>query len=304
LLQNKRERLIHLHQCRGMSRNKLRRLLQLDPSLTQIYTLSSTQITNYLSFSKNQAEFLYKDLHSSMIVEQIRKDMHNYKIITIIDEQYPPMLKTIKDVPLVLYAIGDISLLFAVPTISVIGTRKPSERAFLKTKYIVQPLIKNNWVIVSGMAKGIDSFAHKLALVEKGKTIAVLGSGFRHIYPMENALLFSQIEQNGLILSEYSPNTPPKKHHFPERNRIISGLSFATLVIEATEKSGTMITVDQALDQGREVYAVPDVPYLPQSQGCLRLIQEGAKMVVSQEDIQKDWENIGKLWNEESSINY
>jgi DNA processing protein len=291
-----RQKLIHLHRCRGITRNKLRKLLQLDPSLTQLYLLSPSQLSNALSLNINKASLLYQDLHSQVIKDNIRDDMIYYKIITILDEKYPPMLKTIKDAPLVLYASGNLSLLYDVPSVSVIGTRNPSNTAFLKTKFVINPLIKENWVIVSGMAKGIDSLAHKLALYENGKTIAVLGSGFHHIYPKDNINLFHQIEQNGLVISEYPPNVPPKKYHFPERNRIISGISFATLVIEATEKSGTMITVDQALDQGREVYAVPGSPHIPQTTGCLKLIQEGAKLVVSHKDLQKDWEIQGKYW--------
>ncbi len=243
------------------------------------------------------AEKLYRDLHSHTIIEDIQKDLKHYHIITIIDENYPPMLKTIKDAPLVLYAAGNVSLLFGAPAISVIGTRNPSETANQKVKFVVTPLIRENWVIVSGMARGIDSLAHKLALYENGKTIAVLGSGFHHIYPRENIKLFYQIVQKGLAISEYPPNVPPKKYHFPERNRLISGLSFATLVVEATEKSGTMITVDQALDQGREVYAVPGSPLVTQTKGCLKLIQDGAKVVITYEDIQKDWETQQIFWN-------
>src|SRR5699024_8523609 len=108
------------------------------------------------------------------------------------------------------------------------------------TAYIIKPLIQQKWVIVSGMAKGIDSYAHDLALTYNGATIAVLGGGFHHIYLRQNIPLFKQIAKKGLVLSEYAPDTPPRKHHFPERNRIISGLSFGTVVIEATEKSGTL----------------------------------------------------------------
>src|SRR5699024_9332416 len=173
--------------------------------------------------------------------------------------------------PFVLYAIGKTELLQSSPTLSVIGTRTPSGEATDKIRYIVKPLVKNKWVIVSGMAKGIDSLAHWLSLSYQGKTIAVLGGGFHHIYPKQNISLFSQITEKGLILSEYAPHIPPKPYHFPERNRIISGLSFGTLVIEATEKSGTLITVDQALDQGREVYAVPGSPLVPQTKGCHKM---------------------------------
>lgn len=274
-----------------MSRRNLRQLLRMDPSLSYIFLISSTQISHYLSIRKNQAEVLYQDIHNTQLIRETLHDIQAYQIITIIDETYPPMLKTIKDKPIVLYCYGDDSLLYKAPSISVIGTRKPSLDAMNKTKFIISPLIKDNWVIISGMAKGIDSFAHRLALHEGGKTIAVLGSGFDYIYPNENTVLFQQLVKDGLALSEYPPKVPPRKFHFPERNRIISGLSFATVVIEATERSGTMITVDQALDQGREVFAVPGSPHIPQSIGCLKLIQEGATMAVTYEDIMNDWRN-------------
>ncbi|MDY0396352.1 DNA-processing protein DprA [Virgibacillus halophilus] len=186
--------------------------------------------------------------------------MKQYGVITIVDEVYPPVLKTIKDAPIVLYTFGDVDLLKQTPTLSVIGTRNPSVGAWETTSHIITPLIKENWVIISGMARGIDSFAHKLALLHHGRTIAVMGSGFQYVYPRENKKLFEAIAQHGLILSEYPPHIPPRPYQFPERNRIISGLSFGTLVIEAALRSGTLITVEQALDQGREVYAVPGSP--------------------------------------------
>lgn len=220
-------------------------------------------------------------------------DLNNYSIITIVDEEYPNMLKQIKDPPLVLYVKGDQSLLQDYPNLSVIGTRKPSHEAMQKTALFIQPLIKRHWVIISGMAKGVDSFAHLLSLKYGGKTIAVLGGGFNHIYPKQNTSLFYEIYRKGLIISEYPPDQPPLRYHFPERNRIISGLSFGTLVIEATEKSGTLITVDQALDQGREVYAVPGSPLIPQTKGCHQMIQDGAKLVIDAKDILEDWEGIG-----------
>lgn len=290
-------RLIHLSRCRGMTRGRLRKLLQLSPSLDNVTLLTPSQFKQYLAINETQAENLYQDLHNQKLIQTIQEDLSNYPIITIIDENYPSMLKTIKDAPLVLYASGNVSLLNQSPSLSVIGTRKPSNMALPKINYIIPPLIKQNWVIVSGMAKGIDSFAHRLSLYHHGKTIAVLGSGFHHIYPKENQTLFHQIEKNGLVISEYAPNMPAKPYHFPERNRIISGLSFGTLVIEATKRSGTLITVDQALDQGRQVYAVPGSPHMPQSTGCLELILDGASMVQSYEDILMDWEMQGDNWD-------
>src|SRR5699024_1070789 len=192
----------------------------------------------------------YKNLHDPVLREKTIQDLKSHQIITILDQSYPPMLKEINDPPLVLYAAGDISLLYSSRTLSVIGTRKPSKEAKSKLEHIVKPLLSENWVIISGMARGIDSYAHLLSLEQRAGTIAVLGSGFNYIYPKEHLPLFGEIAKKGLVLSEYLPDVKPEKYHFPERNRIISGLSFGTLVIEAMERSGTLITVEQALDQG------------------------------------------------------
>lgn len=242
--------------------------------------------------SQKNAHLFYKDLHDLSLKKQLQQDKNTYKIITIIDEVYPDVLKRITDAPLVLYTNGHLSLLQHTPKLSVIGTRKPSSSGWKKTYQIVKPLIDEDWLLVSGMARGIDSYAHMIALNNHGKTIAILGGGFHHIYPKENLKLFHQIGKSGLVLSEYPPHVRPMRYHFPERNRIISGLSSGTLVIEATEKSGTLITVDQALEQGRDVYAVPDSPLVPESRGCLHLIQDGAKLITCSKDILEDWNPI------------
>lgn len=289
-----RKRLIHIHRCRGITRRIIHQFLQHDPTLQQIYKLSSAKMSQLFLLPIKNAQLFYSDLHDLGIRNQLKKDIIEFQIITIVDEDYPNVLKQIKDPPLVLYANGDISLLNYSPSLSVIGTRQPSNEAFQKIKLVVKPLIEKNWLIVSGMAKGIDSFAHQQALAEGGKTIAVLGGGFHHIYPKQNLLLYQEISEKGLVLSEYAPNKPPARYHFPERNRIISGMTFATLVIEAMERSGTSITVDQALDQGREVYAVPGSPLIPQTKGCHQMIQDGAKLVLEAQDILEDWHEIGK----------
>ncbi|SDQ60990.1 DNA processing protein [Virgibacillus subterraneus] len=291
-----RKRLIHLHRCRGITRKTIRNFFRYDPTLKSIYTLTSTQFTQFFSLPHKNAVLFHSDLRSQELKNQLKSDLKSYKVITVVDGNYPFVLKTIKDAPLVLYAIGDTDLLHQNPILSVIGTRKPSREAKLKMEKYVLPLIQRNWVIVSGMATGIDSFAHQMALQNNGKTIAVLGSGFNHIYPKENTVLFKQIAKYGLLLSEYTPNSPPERFYFPERNRIISGLSFGTLVIEATNKSGTLITVDQALDQGREVYAVPGSPLLEQTKGCHKMIQDGAKLVLDPGDILEDWDRIMPNW--------
>lgn len=284
--------LIHLTRCRYATRTFIRRYLTLDPQLKMIFHLSSKELSKNVKISQQKAQTLLKDLHNSSLRDKIVKEHSYFHIITIVDEYYPDMLNTIKDAPIVLYGAGNLSLLKMQPSISVIGTRRPSHEAAKKLIHIVHPLIESGWVIVSGMAKGIDSMAHQQALMQGGKTVAVLGGGFHAIYPKEHLSLYRQLVKEGLVLSEYPPDQSPRRYHFPERNRIISGLSMGTLVIEAMKKSGTMITVDQALDQGREVFAVPGNPFIQQTSGCHQLIQEGAKLVQSAEDIYIEWSHF------------
>ncbi|QKY69020.1 DNA-processing protein DprA [Lentibacillus sp. CBA3610] len=291
-----RKRLIHIHRCRGVTRRTIRKFIRYDPTLKSIYSLNASEISQFFSLPLNKASLFHSDLRNPALKSRLRHDLKTVDVITAVDGIYPYVLKTIKDAPLVLYAIGNIDLLKQNPIFSVIGTRRPSREAMLKMEKYVLPLIQNNWVIVSGMATGIDSYAHQLTISNNGSTIAVLGSGFNHIYPRQNTKLFRRIAEKGLLLSEYSPDTPPERFYFPERNRIISGLSFGTFVIEATEKSGTLITVDQALDQGREVYALPGSPLTPYTKGCHKMIQDGAKLVQEPEDILEDWVRIEPNW--------
>ncbi|SFB20674.1 DNA processing protein [Lentibacillus halodurans] len=291
-----RKRLIHIHRCRGITRRTTRKFIRYDSTLKSIYRLTASEISQFFSLPLNKASLFHSDLRNTTIKSRIRRDLKSVKVITAVDGMYPSVLKTIKDAPLVLYAIGNTNLLMQNPMLSVIGTRNPSHEAMSKLETYILPLIKNDWVIVSGMAAGIDSYAHELAVKHNGRTVAVLGSGFNHIYPKQNTQLFKQIAAKGLLLSEYPPDTPPERFHFPERNRIISGLSFGTFVIEAAEKSGTLITVDQALDQGREVYALPGSPLTPYAKGCHRMIQDGAKLVQDPVDILEDWDRIEPNW--------
>lgn len=281
--------LIHLSRCRYATRSFIRKWLKIDPGLKMIYQITSQELSKIIRIPQQKAQTLIKDLHNLYLKKQILEESRDFHIITIVDEYYPSMLNTIKDAPIVLYGAGNLHLLKIQPALSVIGTRKPSSEAFNKLAYAITPLVDAKWVIVSGMARGIDSMAHRLTLERQGNTIAVLGGGFHSIYPREHIPLFQQIANEGLVLSEYPPDQTPQKYHFPERNRVISGLTMGTLVIEAMKKSGTMITVDQALDQGREVFAVPGSPLLKQSTGCNELIQDGAKLIQSAEDIYTEW---------------
>ncbi|MFC0558618.1 DNA-processing protein DprA [Halalkalibacter alkalisediminis] len=281
-----RLRLIHLHSCREISRNILCKILQRDNHLKLIYDYSIHQWQTLFQLSPKNANSVFKHLHSCT-PQQLLNYFHknNIHIITIEDQEYPLLLKQIFDPPFVLYAMGRIEVLFDNRRLAVIGTRVPSEFGVAAVAKLVPPLAEKGWTIVSGLAKGIDSITHSYTINTSGHTIAVLGSGFNYMYPKENIGLFLKLSQKHLVLTEYPPHTPPRKWHFPARNRIISGLSHAVLVIEAKEKSGSLITADQALEQGRDVFAVPGSIFSEQSKGTNYLIQQGAKLITSEEDI-------------------
>lgn len=288
-MQHVRNRLIYLHENELLTRRMLYKLLKYDKELRSLFTMSPSELGFFFSLSETKAMKLYTRLHTDSSYKSYHRQKSTYQRITIFDATYPKALRTIPDAPLVLYTLGNVALLNENPSISVIGTRTPSNEAYDKTLHFVRPLVNNGWVIVSGLAYGIDRMAHEITLMNHGKTIAILGSGFNHLYPKQHAALFEEIVKKGLVITEYPPNVPPRKYHFPERNRIISGLSLATLVIEAKEKSGTLITVDQALEQGKEVYAVPGSVLKQETVGCHKLIQEGAKLVIDAKDIEEDW---------------
>lgn len=233
---------------------------------------------------KGQFDLIYKALERKERVDESLKE-ELFKTIkssyTTISDDYPQQLKYINCPPFVLYYYGSLSLLDK-DCIAVIGKRDCSEYGVQATRVLVKELVKNDIVIVSGMAKGIDGVSHRTAIRSKGHTVAVLGSGIDYPYPPMNEDLY-YVLKNELVLSEYPGSTPPRKDHFPKRNRIIAGLSQKLLVTEADLKSGTMITVGFALEQGEDVFAVPGRVY--DSKGCNALIQQGAKLVINVEDI-------------------
>ncbi|WLD95140.1 DNA-processing protein DprA [Alkalihalobacillus sp. AL-G] len=293
LLNQPKDRLIYLSQSRGIGRKILSKMLAEDITLKSFFNRSSVELQQRFNLSPYVVQEIYDQEKQS----KFQKKYHTYaqqdiQIITILDDEYPEVLREIYDPPFVLYIKGNLDVLQSEKRLSVVGTRDPSENGLKSLRKIVEPLVVQKWTIVSGLAYGIDIHAHKLALTSGGKTIAVLGSGFYHIYPAEHASIASIIGENHLLLSEYPPDTKPSKWQFPMRNRIISGLSRGTLIIEAREKSGSLITGDQALQQGREVFAVPGSIMEPRAGGTNRLIQQGAKLTTSVEDILEELMNI------------
>jgi len=209
------------------------------------------------------------------------------RAITFWDQEYPASLKNIDGAPVVLYCRGVIPENINFP-VAVVGSRNASVYGTTQSYQWANRLAEHGILTVSGMARGIDTAAHKGSLAAGGRTVAVLGSGLGHIYPPENRGLFNQIIESGCVLSEFPIWMPPFGHNFPRRNRIISGLSMGVLVVEAAERSGALITADFALEQGKEVYALPGKVDNRYSQGTHNLIKQGAKIVTHIEDILED----------------
>jgi len=197
-----------------------------------------------------------------------------YNYFTIEDDVYPQCLKEISNPPLKLYYKGNLDLLKDERLIAVVGTRNPSSYGKLCCEYMVKKMTSANITIVSGFAKGIDSIAHKTSLLAGGKTIAVIASGLDIVYPASNLSLYREIEEKGLILSEYEAGVKPFKFNFPQRNRIIAGLSKGTIVVESKDRGGSLITADLALEFNRDVYAVPGDVFSEYSKGCNNLIRD------------------------------
>lgn len=216
--------------------------------------------------------------------ERAKLDARGVALVPLDDPAYPERLRQIYGPPIVLYVRGEIR-----PTddlaIAIVGTRRASPYGRQAAERIGADLVAGGATIVSGLARGIDTCAHRAALDAGGRTIAVLGCGVDVVYPAENARLAAEIVERGAVVSEYPLGTPPDAANFPARNRIVSGMTRGTLVVEAGETSGALITARFAAEQGREVFAVPGDVFRPQSKGTNRLIQEGARLVSSGKDI-------------------
>jgi len=247
--------------------------LKLFPFLSSSQTFANT----WEKLSVSQKENINPDKEW----QKIEKQKVNFIISS--ENKYPNSLKEISYPPSSFYIKGEIPK--EMPCIAIVGTRKISAYGKLVTEKLVQELVHYNFIIVSGLAYGIDTIAHETALKNQGKTIAVLGSGLNNIYPYSNKRLSQKIIKHGALISEYPLEAPALKHYFPWRNRIISGLSLATVVIEAPAKSGALITAQFALEQNREVFAIPGSIFNKNSIGTNNLIKQGAKLVSQIEDI-------------------
>jgi DNA processing protein len=233
-------------------------------------------------------------LHDTEILDKAqaeieRLDALGVQVVTLADEAYPELLREIYDPPIVLYVKGDLDTMMSQPTIAVVGSRRCSTYGINAANFLARELAAHGVTIVSGLARGIDGAAHRGAMEAGGKTIGVIGTGMDVIYPKEHKKLSEEMAANGAVVSEFPLSTPPLAQNFPYRNRVISGLCFGVLVIEASEHSGSLITARLASEQGREVFAVPGNITSQTSFGPNFLIKDGAKLVQHWRDVVEEF---------------
>jgi DNA processing protein len=268
----------------GIGNHLFKRLIDRFNSPEVVFQASQQELLEVEGISKRQsAAILNYKAPQSIKAEIDQANQKGYKIITLADSLYPPLLREIPDPPPFLYVSG--SLDGSPKNIAVVGSRNPTAYGISNTEKLCADLSAYGINIVSGMAVGIDTAAHQGALAGKGKTVAVLGSGFNRIYPSQNLRLFERISAEGAVISEFRLNSEPEAHHFPIRNRVISGMSMGTVVVEATRKSGSLITARLAAEQNREVFAVPGSIQSFKSTGTHALIKQGAKLVENAQDV-------------------
>ncbi|MGZ4161678.1 MAG: DNA-processing protein DprA [Neobacillus sp.] len=288
-----KEKLIHLLHYPNVTWNTVFKMLKKDPTLETLYRLHPYSEQQSLLFSSQNPQTSQPSpltFQPDLIHEQIRQYKTNeIAVISIFDKEYPNVLKEIYQPPWALFAKGNLALLDNEPKLAVVGSRQATQYGKNAIRLIFPGLIDKGVLIVSGLAKGIDALAHENAIKNNGKTIAVIAGGFYHIYPKENMNLALEMMKTQLILSEYPPDTMPLRWHFPARNRIISGLSTGTLIIEAKRRSGSLITANYAVNEGRDVFSLPGSIFNPYSIGANELIQQGAKLVTSAEDILEEF---------------
>ncbi len=221
-----------------------------------------------------------------MLAWEKTNDKHH--LLTFIDNKYPQLLKHIPDPPPFLFAKGNVALL-NLDSIAIVGSRHASSQGNDNSFNFAKALAERGYVIVSGLAQGIDTNAHKGAIAADGLTIAVMGTGINKVYPQKNQALTEAISNCGLLLSEFPLDTKPMPYNFPKRNRIISGLSLGVIVVEASLKSGSLITARLGLEQGKEIFAMPSSLHNPLAKGCHYLIKQGAKLIESINDVEEEF---------------
>ena len=263
------------YHCSNLTSDDIKALFHANPTRWKRANLSDSQIAYLKSPPWKTIE------HSIALANQ-----HHWLIITLSDPRYPPLLKNIADPPPILWINGNVNLLHQ-PQLAIVGSRNPTHEGLDNAYQFAKSCSDQALLITSGLARGIDAASHRGALASLNPyTIAVMATGLDQIYPRSNTQLANQIiEQHGALVTEFVPKTKPLAYHFPRRNRIISGLTLGTLVVEAALKSGSLITAHLALDSNRDVFTIPSSIHNPLGKGCHQLLQQGAKLVEKVDDI-------------------
>jgi DNA processing protein len=277
--------LLCLNNVDGIGSQRIRRLINRFQSVENVFKSNVRDLCEVEGIDDKTAEKIIHGANRKFADDQIQLcKKYGVQIVHYWDSQYPELLKKIYDPPILLYVKGKLPKSLE-KTIAIVGMRNPSQYGKSVAEQLAQQMAERGICVVSGLARGIDSYAHRGALQGQGRTIAVFGCGLDTVYPPENIKLAEAISKEGALVSEFSMKTEPLAGHFPRRNRIISGLSAGTVVVEAGERSGALITAFMALDQGREVFAVPGSIRSYRSKGTHRLIREGAKLVEDVGDV-------------------
>jgi len=285
---NEFEAYVALNMVGGIGSVRLKKLLEYFTKPQEIFKANAGKLTLISGIPQKLTQRISAFKYSDLDLELGLAKSAGLKIVTCQDKDYPENLKNIPDPAIVLYCLGEIKKSDSL-SLGVVGSRRASFYGLKNAEKFAFELGEKGFTIVSGMARGIDTYAHRGALKSGGRTIACLGSGFNNIYPEENKELVQDISKSGCVISEFPVNAPPLKENFPRRNRIISGLSLGLLVVEAARNSGALITADFALEQNRDVFALPGNIDSSLSYGTNSLIKQGAKLVSSVDDILEEY---------------
>ena len=282
-----RDALIALNGIEELSNRRILRLREVFGSAAAVWRASEAELRSRGGLSSAAAIALKAFSWEKFLENEYNVINNNTIIITISEESYPERLREISDAPVVLYVYG-AGIADLGPAVGIVGSRQASVYGRNTAAKMASRLAEHGVSVVSGLARGIDTAAHEGCLRAAGRTVAVLGCGLGVNYPRENADLRDRIAEGGAVVSEFPWHTPPRPYHFPRRNRIVSGLSAGVIVVEAAAKSGALITADFALEQGRDVYAVPAMIDHPNAAGTHSLIRQGAQLITSADDVLDD----------------
>ena len=284
---------IALNAIPSMTAKKFKMLMEHFASPRDIWEAPLAKLESLGPFRRYAPAFCEQRTHVNVEIELKRIEKTGLNVVALPEEPYPRLLRNIEDPPAVLYYKGTLTSKDQL-ALAIVGTRKPSAYGRIITEKLSAELGKLGFTIVSGMALGIDTAAHRGALKANARTLAVMGGGFGKIYPSENRSLVNQIAESGAVLTEHSVETRPDRWTFPKRNRVISGLTRGTIVIEAPERSGALITARAAAEHNREVFVVPGPIHDESHLGSHRLIQKGAKLITNVDDILNEFADLKK----------